>query len=211
MQKIAHGATLSGDRGQEKVANWQSPRVRTLTIDHAIGQSEPVRQEVLSFGSALVPRTTNPYFKIAAAVAPRHDARESNSPTASGPELNPCIVRLPKYSDHMTIEIREPSFFLLAALLDGPKHGYALISEVASLSEGRLTLQVGTLYGALERLEQQGWVAESGTEVVAGRHRKYFAITDDGVAALEGESQRLSARAARATALITRRREGFAS
>ena len=111
----------------------------------------------------------------------------------------------------MTMEMREPSFFLLTALLDGPKHGYALIAEVASLSDGRLSLQVGTLYGALERLQHEGWVAESGTEVVAGRHRRYFAITDDGATALEAESQRLSARAARATALLGRRREGFAS
>jgi DNA-binding PadR family transcriptional regulator len=109
------------------------------------------------------------------------------------------------------MELREPSFFLLAALLNGPKHGYALIAEVATLSEGRISLQVGTLYGALERLEREGWVSESGTEVVAGRHRKYFAITDDGVTALENESERLRARAARATALLTRRREGFAS
>ena len=42
--------------------------VRTLAIDTAIGQSEPVRQEVLSFGNAMVNRTTNPYFKIAAGV-----------------------------------------------------------------------------------------------------------------------------------------------
>ncbi|CAN5379036.1 hypothetical protein BH10ACT7_BH10ACT7_03010 [soil metagenome] len=42
--------------------------VRTLAIDKAIGQSEPVRQEVLSFGNALVPRTTNPYVKIAVGV-----------------------------------------------------------------------------------------------------------------------------------------------
>lgn len=110
----------------------------------------------------------------------------------------------------MTKEMREPTFFLLAALVDGPKHGYALIAEVNRLSERRLTLQVGTLYGALDRLAQQGWVGEAGTEVVAGRHRRYFAITDQGAAALEEESVRVAARAARATALLTHRREGFA-
>ena len=115
------------------------------------------------------------------------------------------------YIRHMTTEMREPTFFLLTALLDGPKHGYALIAEVANLSENRLSLQVGTLYGALERLVQRDWVTESGTEVVAGRHRRYFAITDAGVAALEGESERLRARAARASALLAQRREGFAS
>jgi hypothetical protein len=43
--------------------------VRVLQIDAAIGQSEPVRQEVLSFGNAVVNRTTNPYFKILFGVA----------------------------------------------------------------------------------------------------------------------------------------------
>lgn len=105
--------------------------------------------------------------------------------------------------------MREPTFFLLTALLDGKKHGYALISEVGKLSEGRLTLQVGTLYGALERLAGQGWVEESGTEVVAGRHRRYFKITSQGAAALETESARLADRAARAIVLLGRYREGF--
>lgn len=110
----------------------------------------------------------------------------------------------------MTKEMREPTFFLLTALVAGSKHGYALISEVDRLSEGGLTLQVGTLYGALERLQKQGWVEESGTEIVSGRHRRYFAITADGAAALEEESARLAARAARATALLATYREGFA-
>lgn len=111
----------------------------------------------------------------------------------------------------MTKEMREPTFYLLTALLDGPKHGYALITEVSELSRGQLSLQVGTLYGALDRLAQQGWVKESGTEVVAGRHRRYFAITDAGAAALEEETERLRTRAARATALLSQRREGLAS
>jgi PadR family transcriptional regulator PadR len=110
----------------------------------------------------------------------------------------------------MSNEMREPTFYLLAALVDSPKHGYALITEVKGLSDGRLSLQVGTLYGALDRLAKQGWVRESGTEVVAGRHRRYFAITDAGAAALEEEAERLRARAARATTLLTQRREGFA-
>lgn len=106
----------------------------------------------------------------------------------------------------MTTEMREPTFFLLTALLDGPKHGYGLITEVRSLSDDRLSLQVGTLYGALDRLAKQGWVEESGTEIVAGRHRRYFTITDVGIAALETESARLLSRAGRAASLLATRR-----
>lgn len=110
----------------------------------------------------------------------------------------------------MTKEMREPTFLLMTALLEGPKHGYALIAEVNQLSDGRLTLQVGTLYGALDRLARQGWVRESGNEVVSGRHRRYFSITDAGAAALEAESARLAARAAHAQVRLTRWREGIA-
>jgi DNA-binding PadR family transcriptional regulator len=99
---------------------------------------------------------------------------------------------------------------LLAALLAGRKHGYALIAEVNRLSEGRLTLQVGTLYGALERLQQQGWVEQCGTEVVSGRHRRYFEITADGAAALSDETTRLATRAARVATMLATHREAFA-
>lgn len=107
--------------------------------------------------------------------------------------------------------MREPTFFILTALLSGPQHGYALITEVAALSDGALSLQVGTLYGALDRLQREGLVSESGTEIVSGRHRRYFEITEDGVVALDVESARLRSRATRATTLLAQRRTKFAS
>lgn len=103
------------------------------------------------------------------------------------------------------IEIREPTFFVLAALATGPKHGYALIKEAGDLSGGRVQLRVGTLYAALERLEEQGLVEAAGTEVVEGRHRRYFSLTDQGVEVLEGESARLEANAAQARAQLRAR------
>jgi PadR family transcriptional regulator, regulatory protein PadR len=111
----------------------------------------------------------------------------------------------------MTKEMREPTFFVLMALLSGPKHGYALITEVAFLSDNALNLQVGTLYGALDRLQKEGLVSQSGTEIVSGRHRRYVEITEDGVTALEAESARLRSRERRVTAMLTQRRIGFAS
>lgn len=121
------------------------------------------------------------------------------------------IVRWPKYLASMSNEMREPTYLLLTALLDGPKHGYGMISSVKELSNGRVTLRVGTLYGALERLAIEGLVRESGSEVVAGRHRRYYAITDDGVAAVEAETAQILARAKRARTMLAARREGFAS
>lgn len=102
-------------------------------------------------------------------------------------------------------EVREPTFFVLAALASGAKHGYALIKDTAELSDGRVNLRVGTLYAALDRLQEQGLVAIAGEEVVDGRHRRYFALTDDGEALLEAEAARLEANAKQARAQLRTR------
>src|SRR5262245_3879926 len=52
--------------------------------------------------------------------------------------------------------MQEPTFFILAALASGEAHGYRLLGAVEELSEGRLRLRAGTLYGALDRLERDG-------------------------------------------------------
>src|ERR1700684_3360400 len=53
-------------------------------------------------------------------------------------------------------ERREPTYFLLASLLDGPLHGYAIIQRAAELSDGRVRMATGTLYTALDRLTAEG-------------------------------------------------------
>ncbi len=80
----------------------------------------------------------------------------------------------------MSDPLREPTFLILAALAPQPLHGYALIGEVADLSGGRMTLRPGTLYGALDRLAEEGLLEADREEVVerqaapvlpADRHR----------------------------------------
>ncbi len=88
-------------------------------------------------------------------------------------------------------EMREPTFMVLAALADGPKHGYALIKEADELSHGRVQLKVGTLYAALERLQVEGLVAISSEEIVDGRLRRYFCILAEGSRQLETEIGRM--------------------
>lgn len=88
-------------------------------------------------------------------------------------------------------ELREPSFYVLTALAAGRRHGYVLIEEVAELSEGQLRLRPGTLYAALDRLVADGWVAVDGEEVVVGRLRRYFALTDRGGEELAAHAQRM--------------------
>jgi DNA-binding PadR family transcriptional regulator len=86
--------------------------------------------------------------------------------------------------------LQEPSFLILTALAEGPRHGYAVIKDVESLSGGELTLRVGTLYGALDRLAGEGLVEVDHEEVVDSRLRRYYRLTDDGAARLAAEARR---------------------
>jgi PadR family transcriptional regulator PadR len=92
-------------------------------------------------------------------------------------------------------ELREPTYFILAALLDGPLHGYAIARSAEELSGGSVRLTAGTLYGALDRLVGQGLVEVDGEEVVSGRRRRYHRLSTRGRAALLDEAARLGAAA----------------
>lgn len=92
--------------------------------------------------------------------------------------------------------LREPSYFVLAALLGGQLHGYVVIKRVAELSDGRVKLAAGSLYSVLDRLLGEGLVAAAGEEIVNGRARRYYRLTDEGRSVLAEEADRL-ARAAR--------------
>jgi DNA-binding PadR family transcriptional regulator len=95
----------------------------------------------------------------------------------------------------MTIRrgLREQTYLILLALADGPLHGYAVIQAVRELSQGQVKLGPGTLYGALDRLASDGLVTISGEEVVDGRHRRYYMLTDSGRGCLVEETARLTA------------------
>jgi DNA-binding PadR family transcriptional regulator len=95
-------------------------------------------------------------------------------------------------------EMREPTFFVLASLADGRKHGYGIIKDAEQLSDGRVNLKVGTLYAALDRLQAEGLVVAAGDEVVSGRLRRYFELTEPGADSLKAESERQALNAKRA-------------
>jgi DNA-binding PadR family transcriptional regulator len=86
--------------------------------------------------------------------------------------------------------LQEPTFLILAALAGGDLHGYGIIKEVESLSDGRVRLSPGTLYGALDRLKTDGLVEIVGEERVGGRLRRYYRLTDSGANALQQEIDR---------------------
>ncbi|MFJ7908426.1 PadR family transcriptional regulator [Kitasatospora sp. NPDC096204] len=89
--------------------------------------------------------------------------------------------------------MQEPTLLLLTALADAPRHGYALIQEVAAISDGRVKMRTGTLYGALDRLLGQGLIEVAAEEVVDGRARRSYALTGAGRDALGAEAERLRA------------------
>jgi DNA-binding PadR family transcriptional regulator len=103
--------------------------------------------------------------------------------------------------------LREPTFLILTALAGEPLHGYGLITEVAALSAGRVTLRPGTLYGALDRLSDDGLVTMDREEVVDGRLRRYYRLTGDGDATLRAETERMRRNVEAATARLRSRDE----
>jgi DNA-binding PadR family transcriptional regulator len=75
---------------------------------------------------------------------------------------------------------------LLAALEDGPRHGYAVMEALRQSTGGRLDLPTGTIYPALRRLEAAGLITGSWS-VVAGRRRREYRLTTAGEKALSGK------------------------
>lgn len=87
--------------------------------------------------------------------------------------------------------LTRPTYFILAALLEGPLYGYGIIRRVEELSGGGLRIRAGTLYAALDRLAEEGRVVRDREEVVSGRLRRYYRLTPEGGATLVAEAGQL--------------------
>src|SRR6266478_1875767 len=72
----------------------------------------------------------------------------------------------------------------------GPQHAYAIATRIEQVSEDVLRLNQGTLYPALVRLEQLGWIKGTWGRTETNREAKYYAITKAGQRALVKETQR---------------------
>jgi DNA-binding PadR family transcriptional regulator len=96
-----------------------------------------------------------------------------------------------------------PVFHILLVLADGPKHGYAIKQEVESRSEGSIRVGPGTLYEAIQRLQDEGAIEEAAAaNPVNGQEaqRRYYRLTDRGWRVLRAEVRRLGSLVARARA-----------
>ena len=84
--------------------------------------------------------------------------------------------------------LTEAVYYILLSLVT-PRHGYGIMQETERMSQGRVKLAAGTLYGALNGLLDRGWIrAVPGAE---DSRRKEYALTDKGKEALESELDRL--------------------
>ena len=96
------------------------------------------------------------------------------------------------------------AFFVLTALADGPRHGYGIVREVVELSQGRVKLKIGSLYGVLDRLSADGLIEPDREEAHDGRLRRYYRLTRDGRRELAEEADLRAA-----TAHVVRARLGL--
>ena len=72
----------------------------------------------------------------------------------------------------------------------GPQHAYGLASRLEQVAEHPLMLNQGTLYPALVRLEQKGWIKGTWQRTESNREAKYYAITKTGSRALDKQTER---------------------
>ena len=85
-------------------------------------------------------------------------------------------------------------FHILLVLADGEKHGYAIMQEVETLTDGKIRLGPGTLYGSIKRLLTGGMIEESDKRPdpeLDDERRRYYRLTDLGQRVVTAEAERL--------------------
>lgn len=88
------------------------------------------------------------------------------------------------------MEVSEPVLLILLSLAEQPRHGYGILQDTERMSDGRVRLSTGTLYGALGRLLEDKWI-ERFKEQDRSRGRQAYRLTDLGRRNLQIEVSRL--------------------
>jgi len=104
-----------------------------------------------------------------------------------------------------TFALTEPVLLVLLSLAEQPRHGYAILKDVESMSGGRVLLSTGTLYCALQRLLDNGWI-ERVEEGQNPRDRRTYRLTSRGRRNLQMEIERMR-HLTKVAALRTARKE----
>jgi DNA-binding PadR family transcriptional regulator len=88
------------------------------------------------------------------------------------------------------LPLTEPVLLILVSLAGEPRHGYSILKDVERMSNGRVVLSTGTLYGALRRLLDDEWI-ERFEERESSRGRQAYRLTPVGRRSLQGEVDRM--------------------
>src|SRR5271155_2951061 len=86
--------------------------------------------------------------------------------------------------------LSEPVLLILTSLAAQPRHGYALIQDIELLSAGRVRMSTGTLFGALRRLLEDGWIQRFEQEDTS-RQKQAYRLTSAGRGQLQLELRRM--------------------
>lgn len=93
------------------------------------------------------------------------------------------------------LPLTESTFLIMLSISSDPRHGYAIIKEVESMSDGRVKLSTGTLYGAIKRLLQSQWIERveetEQNKLKNTRFRKSYKLSPRGQRILKDELARL--------------------
>ena len=108
---------------------------------------------------------------------------------------------MPKPSDLLqgTLDL-----LILKTIAREPLHGWAISKRIQQLSDDVLSVQQGSLYPALTRLEHQGWITAVWKDTDLGRSAKFYSLTRDGRQQLEREQENWK-RLSSAVGLVLRR------
>jgi len=86
--------------------------------------------------------------------------------------------------------LTEPVLLILLSLADQPRHGYSILKDVSDISDGRVNLSTGTLYGALRRLLEDRWIERFADED-SSRGKQSYRLTQVGHRNLQTEVSRM--------------------
>jgi PadR family transcriptional regulator, regulatory protein PadR len=130
--------------------------------------------------------------------------REPGSPEKNIPKIKPCsLMDTPSSVDYLhkrdvdSHSMGKPSdlvqgtldLLILKTISLEPQHGWAIAKRIQQISNEVLQVQQGSLYPALHRLEQQGWIRAKWAEADSGRQAKFYSLTTAGRTQLEREKE----------------------
>jgi len=93
----------------------------------------------------------------------------------------------------MELPLTPAVFFILFALADGEKHGYAIMQDVSKLSGGKFRMGPGTLYTTIQRLLDLKLIVETKDRIEDEGRRRYYKLTRAGKSLFEAELSRMDA------------------